>query len=165
MNFKSDQPYPLPRVIKKNLQYAKMLLQEYSGESSENTVTHLYLYQSFILKTLYPEIAHILQSIAITEMKHLSLLGQTITLLGMKPIYATMDHNHINYWTGKEVNYSTSLRQILETDIQSETKTIQNYQQAIESIQDPHIQRLLARIIDDEKIHLQVFQNLYKTNF
>ena len=165
MNFKSNQPYPNTMVTTRNLEYAKILLQEYSGGSSENTVTHLYLYQSFVLKNSYPEIAQILQSIAITEMKHLSLLGQTIALLGMKPIYATVDHNNIHYWNGKEVNYSTSLRQILEADIQAETNTIQKYQQSIESIHDPHVQKLLKRIIEDEKIHLQTFYDLYHSNF
>lgn len=165
MNSKVDKPYPEPKVVNKNLQYANLLLQEYSGVVSENSVIHLYLYQHFVLKEHYPEISKILKSIAITEMKHLELLGETITLLGMKPIYATMQNGLAHFWDSSKLNYSITLREILEMDIISEHQAIQNYQNSKRQIQDIYIQSMLQRIIEDEELHLNTFKNLLHTNF
>lgn len=165
MNTKINKPYKIPTRITKNLEDAKILLQEYSGDISENTVIHQYIYQSLILKNSHPEISKILKSIAITEMTHLFLLGETILLLGMAPIYGTIKENKIDYWSGKEVNTDTNLKEILEININAEKNTIKNYETSKTLINNPEITELLERIIEDEKLHLHIFKTLLETNF
>lgn len=88
MYYKSNLPYPDIKVEKENIEYAKFLSYPYAGLVSEDTATHLYMYQSFILGD---EIGNILEKIAIVEMKHLELLAKTINLLGLKPEYKVND--------------------------------------------------------------------------
>ncbi len=50
MEFQSKKLYPIPRVQTKNSEYTKLLLQDYAGETSEDSAIHLYTFQSLILE-------------------------------------------------------------------------------------------------------------------
>ena len=158
MYYKSNLPYPDIKVEKENIEYAKLLSYPYAGLVSEDTATHLYMYQSFILDD---EISNILEKIAIVEMKHLELLAKTINLLGLKPEYKVNDIP----WTTSYVNYNNNLKDILKINIESETLAIKNYNNLIKVIDDKYIKELLKRIIIDEEIHLKIFNELYSKNF
>ena len=75
--YKSNLPYPDIKVEKENIEYAKLLMYPYASMISEDTATHLYMYQSFILDD---NIGKILENIAIVEMHHLEMLAKTINL-------------------------------------------------------------------------------------
>lgn len=160
MIYQDQTPYPEPQVTKKNRKYAELLLEDYAGKVSEDTAIHLYLYQHLILKQTHPHISKILEGIAETEMRHLELLGETITLLGVKPIFGTITNNVINYFDAEYVNYNINLYDILQININSEEEAIRNYQRNIEEIKDPYIQELLRRIIKDEELHIKIFKNI-----
>ena len=151
--YKSNLPYPEIKVEKENIEYAKLLLYPYAGIVSEDTATHLYMYQSFILDK---KISDTLKNIAIVEMHHLELLAKTINLLGLKPEYKANDIP----WTTNYVNYNNNLKDILKINIESETLAIKNYNNLIEVIDDKYIKELLKRIIIDEEIHLKIFKEL-----
>lgn len=153
-----DKPYPTPRVEKKNLEYANILSFAYAGSVSEETAVHQYLYQSF---TLDKEYGDILEKIAIVEMRHLDLLAQTIYLLGKEPKYetTTTEYQTIS-WNADYVPYPSTLSDMLKIDIEAETMAIRNYKADINKIDDPYIQELLRRIIEDEQLHLKIFEDL-----
>ena len=154
MYYKSNLPYPDIKVEKENIEYAKLLSYPYAGLVSEDTATHLYMYQSFILDD---EVGNILEKIAIVEMKHLELLAKTINLLGLKPEYKVNDIP----WTTNYVDYNNNLKDILKINIEAETLAIKNYNNLIKVIDDKYIKELLKRIIIDEEIHLKIFKDLY----
>ena len=158
MLYHVDKPYPKPQVEKKNLKYADILSFSYAGAISEQTAIHQYLYQSFCFND---EFSEILEKISIVEMHHFKLLAQTIHLLGLEPNYqsATTDYRFIP-WTSENVPYPPDKKEMLKIDIHSETLAIQTYQAAISQIDDPYIQQLLKRIIEDEELHIQIFQTL-----
>lgn len=160
MDFQSKKLYPIPMVKQKNIEYAKLLLQDYAGGFSEDTAVHLYMYQNFVLSQQYPKIANDLFQIAIVEMHHLKLLGKTILLLGLPPEFVTYrtDSERKEYWSSKFVPYKRSLKEILEINIQQEQDAINTYLKHYEIIKDQYIQELLLRIIEDEKIHLDYFK-------
>ncbi|HIS90840.1 MAG TPA: manganese catalase family protein [Candidatus Faecisoma merdavium] len=155
--YKSNLPYPDIKVEKENIEYAKLLMYPYASMISEDTATHLYMYQSFILDN---NIGRILENIAIVEMHHLEMLAKTINLLGLKPEYKSNDIP----WTSNYVNYNTNLKDILKINIEAETLAIKNYQNLIKVINDKYIKKMLERIIVDEEIHLKIFNDLYKEN-
>lgn len=162
MEYKSNKPYPQVRVEKQNIEYAKLLLENYAGDVSEETAIHLYMYQNMITSDETEEYAKIIEQIGIVEMRHLSLLGKTIKLLGLKPVYGTLySENYIKPWNSSNVNYATNIKEILIVNIKNETKAIENYDKRIMQIKDKYIRELLFRIIEDEKIHLEIFKNLY----
>ena len=155
--YKSNLPYPDIKVEIENIEYAKLLMYPYASMISEDTATHLYMYQSFILDD---NIGKILENIAIVEMNHLEMLAKTINLLGLKPKYKSNDIP----WTSNYVNYNTNLKDILKINIEAETLAIKNYQNLIKVINDKYIKKMLERIIVDEEIHLKIFNDLYNEN-
>ena len=155
--YKSNLPYPDIKVEIENIEYAKLLMYPYASMISEDTATHLYMYQSFILDD---NIGKILENIAIVEMHHLEMLAKTINLLGLKPEYKSNDIP----WTSNYVNYNTNLKDILKINIEAETLAIKNYQNLIKVINDKYIKKMLERIIVDEEIHLKIFNDLYNEN-
>lgn len=159
MKYCSDNPYPKVQVEKKNLEYAKILLFPYAGNVSEETAVHQYLYQSFILDG---ELSKILEQISIVEMHHIEILAETIKLLGIDPKYRVYSLEEEKYWSSAYVPYPKTTVDMLKQNIQSETEAIQNYYKIIELIDDHYIQNSIKRIIEDEQIHLTIFNNLLK---
>jgi bacterioferritin len=156
MEYKSALPYPEIKVEGKNIEYAKMLATSYAGNVSEDTAIHLYMYQSVVLNNKY---SNIFENIAKVEMYHLKLLAKTIELLGLEPKYQIYCDNIIDF-NSSYVNYDTNINNILQIDILSESLAIENYKKLIDLIDDKYIKNLLNRIILDEQIHLNIFNEL-----
>lgn len=165
MDFQFHKSYPKPKVAGKNKEYAKILLQDYAGDSGEDSAIHLYMFQNLILNKEYPQIANNLFHISVIEMHHLKLLGEAIELLGITPEYVTYDADTDKkvYWSSSNIHYTTSIVDILKLDIEKESNAIKEYQAHYKAIADPYIKELLLRIIEDEKIHLEYFQKQLST--
>lgn len=147
------------QVENKNLYYADLLLNAYAGEISEDTAIHEYVYQHILLKSNYKELSEALLQISITEMHHLSYLGETIKCLGKKPIFCFKKKfsNNYKFWDASSVNYETDIKKLLIHNIKSEDIAIQTYKKLIEIINDKYIRVLLEKIIEDEKKHIRIF--------
>lgn len=157
---KSEKPYPEIKVEQENTEYAKILLQDYAGEKSEETAAHNYIYQSIILEG---EAANTLKQIAIVEMHHLEILGKLINLLGYQPGYYTIDSNLecVIHWTANNVDYNTNISDILLGNISREMTAIKQYQKHIQEIDDINIKKILSRIMEDEEMHIICLRKLY----
>ena len=163
MIYQSKIPYPKVEVETKNYMYANLIRKSYAGEVSEDTLIHLYFYQSLILKDKYPEVSKILEKISVVEMKHLEILGRLIYLLGVKPIYSSPYKNNISkYFNASYVKYNDKLKEILLINIEAETQAIYYYNYLIKVIEDKYIINIIKRILVDEQIHLDIFKNLYQ---
>ena len=147
-------PYPKVNVKDKNSKYIDLILLNFSSSISEFSAITQYTYHeiSYIYKN--PEVSKILNGISIVEMYHLKLLGEILIQLGAEP----------GYWIdNKKKNYDlSSLKHILEIDINSEKEAIKQYKETISKISDENINDILKRIILDEEIHIQLFLDLYK---
>lgn len=159
----SDKPYPPIEVEGENIEYAKILLEDYAGEGGEDTAIHNYFYQSLVTS----EDSAVFKEISKVEMHHLDILGELIYKLGYLPAFYTIDSNVecVIPWTSKNVDYSTELSTILLEDIAREMRAIKRYQKHISEIDDYHVKRILARIIEDEKIHIECLQKIYHKYF
>ena len=163
MKVKIDLPYPEVKVEEKNAYYADLLSQDYAGVVSETTAVMQYSYQHFDKSKENKEFAEIIAEIAEVEMKHLELLGETIKMLGEEPIYKTCESERGDcvFWSAKNVNYKTDLKDMLKSDINSEKGAIKNYENHKRLIKDKYIKNMLDRIILDEKRHLEILNNIY----
>ena len=150
------EPYPEPRVVRPNHFYAMLLLEDYVGNVSEMTAINQYFYHHLTFKN-YEDLAELEECIAIIEMHHLELLGETILLLGVAPEFRTTTNNHPAYWNASYVYYGNNLCDRLASDITAEKMAIQQYRQHQQLIDDPNIKELLERIIKDEEYHLRLF--------
>lgn len=162
MECQVDKPYPKVEVEGKNLEYAKILLEDYAGIVSEETAINQYIYQRFEKFSDNQLFSETLGKIAMVEMHHLELLGETIKLLGINPIFRITEKNYncLTYWSSSFVDYSVDIVEMLKNDIKIEEEAIRNYQYHISIINDKFIQRLLFRIIEDEKQHINCFKML-----
>lgn len=152
-----DLPYPEPMIEVQNIQYANILFKDYAGAVSEFTAVNLYSYQHFVSEWQYKDYAELIGGIAMVEMKHLELLGETIKLEEIKPMYINNGCPLGKPWNTMYVNYTTYIREMLMEDIQSEQKAIENYRNHITLIHDKYIRKLLERIIIDEELHIKLF--------
>lgn len=156
--FASPEPYPEVKVLAPNHQYALLLQDDYAGIVSEFTAISQYLYHHFFFENINKELGELLSGIAIVEMHHMELLGETIILLGGNPQIRGSYSTRGAFWNGSFVYYGNNTCQQLATDIQSEKDAIQIYREHICLIADPYIKQLLARIILDEQVHIKHFQ-------
>ncbi len=154
-----DQPYAPAQVTAVNTQYAAILMNNYASAFGELTTINTYNYQSIMIQSVNSDLSTALQQIAIVEMHHLRLLGQTIFLLGGNPRYMCMQKNQPIYWQGRMVDYKTDLKHLLQHNINSEQYTIDCYQHDCTLIDDPYIVAMLKHFVADEEIHLRVFND------
>ncbi len=163
MKYCLDKPYPPIEVESENVEYAKILLEDYAGSDGEDTAIHRYFYQSIV----DDRVSKMLEGIARVEMHHLEILGKLIWELGYTPAFYTIDSNIecVIPWTSKYVDYSCSLETILLEDIEKEKQAIKRYQKHITEIDDVYVKKILARIIEDERIHIDCLQNAYYEYF
>ena len=164
MEYKINKPYPLIKVERKNKYYADLLLSDYAGINGELTAITQYVFQDFNSFEIYPEVAKALSNIAKVEMIHLELLGKTIKLLGVIPEfkYNSLPYSY-TYWNSTNIDYNTRLIKMLKSDILKEQITINNYKKHSSLIKDKYINILLARIIEDEKIHIKCLEKILNT--
>ena len=155
-----DKPYPVVEISTYNIDDAKKVLESYSGEVSENTAIHSYLYQSFSLRDQYPKYAEIIKQIAIVEMRHLNLLAQVILKYGLAPAFVYPKDAMLKGWDTNQLNYTVNLNDLLALDIESEIGAIEGYRTLIQTLENESVKKLLYRIIEDEEIHLSIFRQL-----
>lgn len=114
-----------------------------------------YIYQSVVSDRINPEIAKIFEEISIVEMTHLDMLMHAIVDFGGIPKY---EDGQGNIFNTSQINYTLKLKDMLEGNIADETMAIRDYTQAINSVTNQSLKDLLSRILEDEKLHLDVFK-------
>lgn len=155
-----NKEYPIIKVENKNLYYADILLFDYTSSVSELTATNQYVYQSIYFKKIDNALSKDLLKISITEMHHLGYLGETISLLGRKPVFKSPDYSTENMipWDSNYINYTTDIKKMLIHNIKIEKQAIKNYEKHIKIIKDIHIQKLLNFILKEEYEHIKIFE-------
>ena len=159
--YQAKLPYPPVKALCENRTYAFAMLDNVGGNNSEMSAVSLYFYNH--LRTAYcAEIASCFHHVSIVEMHHLEIFGTLALQLGVDPRLWTRSRNQMAYWTPRYNQYPVELSQLLTYALQGEERAIEKYQYQLERIEDCNIVENLKRIILDEQIHIQVFQDLYQ---
>lgn len=156
--YRNPAPYPTIKVLKPNLQYAELLMDDNAGVVSEFTAIAQYLYHHYYFDEIDKELGTMLEDISIVEMYHMDLLSKTIILLGGDPQIRGSYSTQGQYWDGEFVYYGTELCQRLQKDLESEYQAIDQYRAHIRLIDDMCVKELLERIILDEQVHIKLFE-------
>lgn len=102
----------------------------------------------------------IILRIAIMEMKHIDLVGEVIRKLGKKPIF---QNSKCELWNAKNVKYDfCNLEEMMKYNIATEQKAIEMYQKAMYYTNNMSLRKLWNRIIQDERLHIEIFQEIAK---
>ncbi len=156
-----DAPYPTTDGICPDFYSLRIISPQYATSTGELNSVLQYIYHSFNFGyKKYGEYAETLESIAIAEMMHFSLLGKTIIALGAQPIYAQCPPTGFNFYSAKYVTYSQSLKYMLEDDIRAEKHAIKSYEKMLRYLKNEKVAEIISRILLDEKLHLNKFEQL-----
>ena len=158
MIYQAPQGYPLPECLCYNTADLRMLTEFYSGRASELTTTMQYSYQNTVLHRCRPEIAEALGKINMVEMRHLSLLGQCIALMGGDPQFIRPAQKQ--YWNARLVNYATDPCSLLLCDMRAELDAADAYRTAARRCCNTALRPFLERLAADETLHAECLQQL-----
>lgn len=161
--YASPEPYPAIQICAPNLSYAQLLSTPFASAKSELSTITQYIYFSWVLEQNCTEIHHLFQQIAKVEMHHLNLLGQLITALGGNPVYRSYSYNRPAFWNSGVLQYQCSTEKALHISIAGEQGAIEGYRHLSKLIQDSKVTAVLQRIILDEEVHIQLFQQYLTT--
>ena len=99
-----------------------------------------------------------MEKISIVEMHHLDIFAHLAYHLGADPRLWDCQQGCLEYWSPGYNVYPSHLKSLLENAIIQEQNTIAIYQQQITCIKERTIQKILHRIIEDEELHIQIFE-------
>lgn len=160
MNFedievKINQPYPEIVDAKTDPQTVAVLKNLTFSNVGELEAVLTYIYQSVIADKTHRDIADVFEEIGIVEMMHQDMLMHAITAFGGVPRYEDANGT---YYTTRSVNYTQKLSEMLNNNIASEELTIKMYSDGINRVTNQSLKDLFARIILDEKRHVEIFK-------
>ena len=160
LKVRSNAPYPTITDATNNAKTVRVIKNLMSGYDSELKAVLQYFYQSSLSYKIQPEISKIFEEISVAEMKHMELLSRAIVDFGGDPKY---DNGQGYFFNTEAVAYATKLKDILDINIKQEEMAIRDYTNAINMVENQSLKNLFKRIIEDEKIHLDIFTYLRNT--
>ncbi len=152
--------YPEPRVAAPNKYYSQILLETLGGPVGELTTFAQYTYHFQVLVDRNDLVARALWRMAQVEMYHLYLVGKAIRLLGGDPRYLSSSKTP---WAGDQVYYGKDTCDRLAADLHLERLTVEQYRNAQSHIEDPFVQILIERVIQDEEVHVETLSTLMRS--
>lgn len=162
--YSANLPYPEVTGLSSNKTQAMLLISGYSGQTSEMSTVAQYAYHKIKCEK-NKELAETLQGIFLVETRHLALLGKCIIDLGMDPMYVIyLDQKPLS-WQAAVINYERTPKEMIFADIEGEKGATSYYLQTAETIGNAKIAALLLRLAEDEKLHVQIFSELYHKYF
>ena len=159
-SFSASEEWPEITVECANPFYAAAMLSNIGSCNSEMSAVSLYFYNHIVTQTCEPEISECFRSISVVEMHHLQIFGTLAHLLGADPRLWKYNHRRPLYWSPACNHYPRPITALLQNSLQGEKEAISKYQFQIQQIHDCHIQAILNRIIQDEEIHVHIFETL-----
>lgn len=156
-----NEPFPTTDGICPDAYSLAVISPAYASSTGELNAILQYLYHFFNFnKHGLEEYAETLESIAIAEMLHLKLLGETIMALGAQPIYCQNPPTAYNFYSTKFVSYSRNLVNMIEDDIMGEKHTICQYTKMLKRLKNEQVKAIVSRIMEDEKLHLKALTEI-----
>ena len=149
-----DLPYPSVDDITYDTYSASIIYPAFIGAHSELGATIQYIYNNIsCLKGGNEKAAQTFMGIAICEMEHFHILGETLTRLGAENILA-------DYPQCAKPNYSLSVNKMILESIAGELVAIETYSQMVNKLKNERVSAIITRIILDEKMHVTVLKEL-----
>ena len=156
-----NEPFPTTDGICPDAYSLAVISPAYASSTGELNAILQYIYHFFNFKKHdLNEIAETLESIAIAEMIHLKLLGETITALGAQPIFCQYPPTAYNFYSTKFVAYSRNLDNMIEDDIMDEKHAICQYSKMLKRLKNEQVKSIVSRILEDEKLHLDTLKGI-----
>lgn len=158
MKFRLDIPYPLLENINPDKQVATMLLNHLGGLHSKMSSLSFYLYCSTITYQTSQELHNVFDYLCQVEMDHLKLFSKLVYLLQEDPRLWNYENELLQYWSAGYNIYPLDTHLILEHAITLEKHMIELSLKHFHKIQQENIKNLLQRIIQEDKLHVELLE-------
>ena len=156
-----NEPYPTTDGICPDAYSLAVISPAYASSTGELNAILQYFYLFFNFeKHDLNDYAETLEGIAVAEMLHLKLLGETIMALGAQPIYCQNPPTAYNFYSTKFVSYSRNLVNMIEDDIMGEKHAICQYSRMLTRLKNEQVKAIVSRILEDEKLHLETLKEI-----
>ena len=157
----AEKHYPTTEGIAPDCRSLRIISPAYASSTGELNSILQYNYHAVIFNSKgLEEYAELIDSIAVAEMIHLKILGKLICALGAQPVYSLLPPAGFNFYSAKFVAYSRSLKNMIEDDILAERHAIMSYAHMLDRLRDDRVSAIIARLLEDEKLHLKAFSDL-----
>ena len=157
----AEKPYPTTEGIAPDCRSLRIISPAYASSTGELNSILQYNYHAVIFNSKgLEEYAELIDSIAVAEMIHLKILGKLICALGAQPVYSLLPPAGFNFYSAKFVAYSRSLKNMIEDDILAERHAIMSYAHMLDRLRDDRVSGIIARLLEDETLHLKAFSDL-----
>lgn len=148
-------PYPSTDNLLPDPVAAKIISPAYAAAHSEMTAILQYIYHTFwFTEENQEENASLLDSIAVSEMRHLDILGTTLLKLGADPKFVANPPAPTNFFNASSVSYSKTPVKMLLDDIAGEMGAIKGYESMLRQLKNEAVAAIIQRILLDEYLHL-----------
>ena len=115
-----------------------------------------YIYFSLLLKDCYPAVSELFEKLAMTEMRHFSLLGRMTLRLGGDPALRVR-HSNPYYGSRSECVDGQTVKRILSAALEGEQLAVKRYMKLANAMSaDKAASALLERIAADEEHHARM---------
>lgn len=162
-SYTADGPYPEVRASGRNRRYGAAMLSNAAGSRvSEIGAIANYIYGSFTTPG-WPEVADSLRHIAIVEMHHLEIFEELARQLGEDPRLWSWERGRLRWWSPALVGYPRRLDALFQYAIGEERATVRKYEAQTHWIQDENVLANLRRVIEDERVHIEILTCLSKS--
>lgn len=159
----ADLPYPETAGISEDAYSVRVISPAYADRGSEMTAILQYVFQAIVLqKQGLEEYAKTLERIAVAEMHHLEMLGSLLYQLGALPVFTSRPPRKFDFYSTGAVSYASDVRKMILDDILGETQAIYTYEEMIRKLKDEKVSAIIARIVLDEKLHLETLKNILR---
>lgn len=156
-----NNDYPTTDGICPDAYSLTVISPAYATSTGELNAILQYVYQSFIFaKQRMQQISDTLEGIAVAEMIHLKLLGNTIAALGAQPIFCQYPPMGYNFYSTKFVSYSRNPVNMIEDDIMGEKHAICQYSKMLTRLKNEQVKAIISCIVEDEKLHLETLNEI-----
>ncbi len=140
--------YPI-HVERQDPTFAKVLTEHYAGIDSELSSALQYFNQRSNISNRH--VRELLGLIAAEELGHMELISVAIHKLGGPPL--TLENSQGMPWKTNHIDQSSDIMNILQVDIQAETRASSLYQQHLKLTNDLYMKKMIRFLITREKLH------------
>ncbi|TGE33673.1 manganese catalase family protein [Desulfosporosinus sp. Sb-LF] len=134
--------------------FAKVLFEHYAGRNGELSSSLQYLNHYANFTNRY--VRELLGLIAAEELGHMELISVAIIKLGGPPL--TYANSQGAPWVVNYINQSADPIDILQVDVEAETRASHLYRQHLELTSDPNMKKMIGFLISREEVHKRLLQ-------
>lgn len=155
-------PYPSLSGISEDIQSAKIIAPAYAAAHSETTAIFQYIYHSMWFgKENDESLKDLVEGIAVCEMRHLDILGNTFLKLGADPKFVAQPAAPSPYYNTSTVAYSKTKTKMLLDDIAGEMGAIKGYEAMLKTLRNEAVAAVVQRVLLDEYLHLEKLRTAF----